>query len=101
MELEKRTWWYLRNPITFGIANCDKCGNPDGLWSEYKGHIWCQICQIDFIPRHNGIFDGPIPVGAAHLLGVSFDRWNDEFKIVQKFNIDTGEYEPPCTTNEC
>lgn len=92
MELEKRTWWYLQSPSHFEIATC-KCGNPNPLWSEYKGHLWCDVCNIDFIPEHNGIFDGPIAVGAATLMGISFDRWNHELKCVERFNVDTGKYE--------
>lgn len=74
-ELEKRKWVYVMRPAAYEVAGCD-CGNADPDWSEYKGHLWCQKCEKDFVPTHNGVFDGPIPVGVASLLGMSFDRFN-------------------------
>ncbi len=72
-ELTKREWHYLQTPGTFSIAPCD-CGNADTVWSEFEGHCWCERCQKDFKPSHNGIFDGPIPMGLVHALGIRFDR---------------------------
>jgi len=82
-SLEKRTHVYVMRPKEYEIAGC-KCGNGDPDWSEFKGRLWCQVCQIDFIPEHNGIFDGPIPVNAMKMLGIPLDR----------YNIATGEIEP-------
>ena len=91
MELVKRKWWFIKPPSHFEVARC-KCGDNNSVWSEYQEHLWCSICNIDFIPEHNGIFDGPIPMGAAKLMGISFDRWNDELKCVECFDYDSGEY---------
>lgn len=71
----KRDWCYAQLPAAYAVAPCE-CGNADIQWSEWKGHCWCAKCEIDFIPTHNGVFDGPIPLGAAHLFGVRFDRIN-------------------------
>lgn len=61
-DLPKRTWYYLQPPKKFDVAPCE-CGNIDTDWSEYKDHLWCEVCKKDFIPEHRGIFDGPIIVG--------------------------------------
>lgn len=83
-ELEKRTWHYLQQPSSFEIAPC-ACGNADTQWSEFKGRLWCDRCAVDFIPAHNGVFDGPIPVHVCGLLGISFDRFNMETQQVERF----------------
>jgi len=84
--LEKRTWVYVQRPAEYEIAGCD-CGNLDPDWSEYKGHLWCEKCQKDFKPSHNGIFDGPICVQATLHLGMSFDRFNLETKQIERFGV--------------
>lgn len=84
--LEKRTWVYVQRPATYEMAGC-KCGNNDPDWSEFKGHLWCEACGIDFVPEHGGIFDGPIPVGISSLLGISFDRINLETQELEPFNV--------------
>lgn len=81
--LEKRTHVYACRPAEYEIAGCSFCGNADPDWSEYKGRLWCQNCQIDFVPEHGGIFDGPISVEVMRLLGTPVDR----------YSIATGEIE--------
>lgn len=83
-NLEKRKWCYLQKPSVFEVAPCD-CGNYDTQWSEFKGHLWCSKCEKDFIPEHNGILDGPIPVNVCKMLGISFDRINLETNIIERF----------------
>ncbi len=85
--VEKRTWVYVQRPASYEIAGCT-CGNNDPDWSEFKKHLWCQKCEKDFLPEHNGVFDGPIPVGVATLLGMSFDTFNLETQ-----QIEPDEYE--------
>lgn len=92
-DLVKRKWCYLQTPRAFEIAPCD-CGNEDTLWSEYEKHLWCEVCQKDFIPEHGGIFDGPIAVNTAMMLGLSFDRYNIETKQIERYNPDTNKYSP-------
>ena len=70
---EKRTWVYVDRPAAYEIAGCS-CGNQDPDWSEFKGMLWCAVCQKDFVPEHPGIFDGPIPVNTAALLGIDLRR---------------------------
>lgn len=41
-------------------------------WSEYEKHLWCSTCKEDFVPKHWGILDGPVPVTTAGLLGIDF-----------------------------
>lgn len=82
-ELEKRKWVYVQRPKEYEIAGCDVCGNADPDWSEYAHMLWCATCQRDFRPLHNGIFDGPIPVNCARLLGIDLRR----------LNLETGEVE--------
>jgi hypothetical protein len=73
--LEKRTWVYLQSPKEYEIA-FHGCGDTEPEWSEYKGHLWCPRCNIDFIPEFGGVFDGPIPINCAQALGLCFDRLN-------------------------
>lgn len=80
--LVRRTHIYVCRPAAYEIAGCE-CGNADPEWSEFERHLWCQNCQIDFIPEHDGIFDGPIAVHAMELLGTPIDR----------YCIETGEIE--------
>lgn len=77
----KRTWVYVMKPKLYGIAPC-KCGNEDTQWSEYKKHLWCDKCEIDFIPAHNGVFDGPILVNTANLLGIDFRKYDLKTKKI-------------------
>lgn len=87
----KRTWVYRQSPSSYDVAPCE-CGNVDTLWSEFKGQVWCPICEIDCTPKHNGIFDGPIPVGATALMGISFDRIEIGTGRLIKFDVATGRY---------
>lgn len=87
LELEKRKWYYIQQPAAFEVAACD-CGNTETQWSEFAKHLWCSKCEKDFIPEHYGILDGPIPVGAATMLGISFDRFNLETQKVERFDVD-------------
>lgn len=82
--LEKRTHVYVMRPKEYEISGC-KCGNDDPEWSEFKGHLWCACCEIDFIPEHGGIFDGPIPVQCAGMLGID----------LRMLNLDTQQIEDP------
>lgn len=70
---EKRTWVFIQSPRDYEIAPCS-CGNQETQWSEYEKHIWCAKCEIDFIPEHNGIFDGPIMINTAQMLGLHFTK---------------------------
>ena len=72
--MKKRRWVYVQSPKEYDIASCS-CGNVETQWSEWQGHLWCAKCEKDFVPEHNGIFDGPIPVNAAAMLGLCFDRY--------------------------
>lgn len=89
----KRTWHYLMQPRHFEMAPCD-CGNHDTMWSEYAKHLWCPKCEIDFVAKHSGIFDGPIPIKTCALMGLSFDRLNMATGFVERLNLDTIKYEP-------
>jgi len=91
-KLEKRKWCYVLQPSAYEMAPC-ACGNGDTQWSEFAGRLWCSRCDVDFIPAHNGIFDGPIPVATCDLLGIYFDRVNLETNEIEPFEID-----PPSQT---
>jgi hypothetical protein len=69
-ELKKRTAVYVQRPREYEISGCPTCGNDDPDWSEYQGHLWCERCKVDFKPQSGGIFDGPIPINAAALMGI-------------------------------
>lgn len=78
------------------MAPC-ACGNTQTQWSEFDRHLWCEVCQRDFIPSHAGIFDGPIAIQLAARLGINFDRFNMVTKKVEKFNIDSAQYDNEMT----
>lgn len=80
--MNKRKWFYLSPPKVYEVAPCS-CGNQDTQWSEYEAHIWCENCQKDFIPQHNGIFSGPLLLKTAQMMGLSFDRFNLETNQVE------------------
>ena len=80
---EKRTWVYVQRPIEYGMSPCD-CGNADPDWSEFRGHLWCAACQKDFIPKSGGVFDGPIPINAAHILGLCFSRVYLKCQVIEQ-----------------
>ena len=88
----KRRWCYVLKPRAFDVSPCD-CGNADIDWSEYEKHVWCEKCNKDFIPKHAGIFDGPIPIGVSSLLVLTFDRINLETQKIEKFNSEKLTYE--------
>lgn len=88
----KREWAYVLKPDAFAIPPCD-CGNNELQWSEFEKHVWCDACQKDYIPSDSGVFGAPVPVQAAKLLGINFDRIILATKEYQKFNVITGTHE--------
>jgi hypothetical protein len=70
---QKRRWWYAQPPWVYEVAPCP-CGNAKTQWSEWRHMLWCERCRKDFVPEHNGIFDGPIPLRVAGMMGIRFDR---------------------------
>lgn len=98
-EKPKRKWCYLMAPRGFDMSNCP-CGNSMTEWSEFEKHLWCRNCDKDFIPEHAGVFDGPIPIKAAYLMGICFDRYNIETSKVEYLNIDTMEYSTEKPTSQ-
>jgi hypothetical protein len=98
-ELEKRTWVYVAEPDIFEIAGCPNVGHDHKVtWSEYKGHLWCPDCQIDFIPRHGGLFDGPVSPMACKLMGISLDRLIIGTGKIDPFNYEKGQWESELAT---
>ncbi len=87
-ELEKRTWVYMQRPAQYSMPGCE-CGNQDTDWSEFKKHLWCAVCQKDFIPSHAGIFDGPIMINMAECMGICFDRFNLDTQQIEKFSNES------------
>jgi len=76
---KKRKWIYVHHPTRYDIR-CDKCWDGDvnetGTnidWSEYEHLIWCYDCKKD-LSGFIGIFDGPIPIEATEMMGVSLNR---------------------------
>lgn len=92
--LELRTWCYVQYPKVFDIAPCS-CGNHETQWSEFKKHLWCDKCEKDFVPEHNGVFDGPIAVNISKMFGVTFDRIDLATQALQRFNLETRTYDAP------
>ena len=79
--MRHRKWVYVQEPSVYGIT-CDLCDGENINWSEWEHKIWCYDCEID-TDGHAGIFDGPIPVMASELLGLSFARYYFKDKTVR------------------
>lgn len=98
--MKKRTWHYILPPTAYDMR-CDKCwtGELDDdtgtniTWSEYEHMIWCFECEVD-TEGFKGIFDGPIPIQTTFLLGLHFDRFNMKTNQIEKFNIETSDWDP-------
>lgn len=82
MTAPKRTSVYIMPPSHFEIPGCE-CGN-EPAWSEFREHLWCAQCQKDFVPKHWGVLDGPVPVHGALLMGMNFDRFNLETNQIER-----------------
>ena len=85
LKTRKRKWVYVQPPADYGIY-CDKCNGSNIFWSEFEHMIWCCDCKID-TPGNPGVFGGPIPINAAGLMGMSFDRINLRTGKVMKFRV--------------
>ena len=86
----KRKLMYCQKPATYEI-HCDKCNGTNIEWSEFDHCIWCYDCNID-TEGTKGIFDGPIPIHAAYILGMRFDQIVIKTGKVKIFDIDTGKW---------
>lgn len=81
-EMIKRKWVFVKQPLDFEIDDCD-CGNHNVTWSEYQGYLWCFNCEKEYVPKHFGVLDGPIPLHSTDLL-VSLDIINLETNEILK-----------------
>jgi hypothetical protein len=97
-RLRKRKWHYIQKPYEYEIE-CDKCGGRNIEWSEYVGKIWCYDCRED-LKGTEGVFGGPIPIGAAAVLGMSFDRWDMVNKCILTYDQKLQKYVPRKKKNE-
>lgn len=99
----RRTWHYLLQPKDFQIAPCT-CGNHETQWSEFQKHLWCDRCEIDFLPEHNGVFEGPILPRVCAMMGIIFDRFNMDTQQVEVFDLEGGSCDwipqPPVETQD-
>jgi len=84
---------FVMEPARYDIR-CDLCGGTDVVWSEYERMIWCYDCEKDTVGT-GGIFDGPIPLGAMELLGLSLDMVDLETgqRLTPVVNKETHEIE--------
>lgn len=96
--IRMRKWCYCQKPGVYEVY-CDICAGSNTTWSEYEHMIWCYDCGID-TKGDGGIFDGPIPIELAQLMGMSFDRirlvdnkilkwsdWEDD-KSIYEYDIE-------------
>lgn len=90
-ELERREWCYVLPPKAFEMAPC-ACGNVDTQWSEFKRHLWCEACKIDFEPKHAGLLDGPVLSQVARMFGIVFDRVILATGKVERFDVEVGTW---------
>ena len=72
---------FILEPARYEIR-CDLCAGVNITWSEYEHLIWCYDCQEDTAGT-GGIFDGPIPLKAMELFGLSLDMV--DLKTGQRF----------------
>ena len=88
--LVKRVECYVMKPAVYEIAS-HGCGHTDPEWSEYEGHLWCPACEIDFKPKHHGVFDGPIPLHTAEMMGMRFERVNVSTGQIVPVNLEESQ----------
>jgi len=88
-RLVMRDWCYCQKPEAYEVY-CDICEGNNTTWSEYEGLIWCYDCEKD-TRGTGGIFDGPIPLGACSLMGISFDRIRLADNKLLKMKIEDGK----------
>ena len=69
--MKRRKWVFIMPPVSYGIS-CNLC-NGEVQWSEYERLVWCWRCLKD-VPGNPGLFDGPIPLKACEILGISLDK---------------------------
>ena len=79
---------FVLEPARYQIR-CDLCRGAKITWSEYEHCIWCYDCEKD-TEGTGGIFDGPIPLAATQLLGLSLDM----------VDLETGERFTPVVNKE-
>lgn len=95
-KLIARTWHYAHHPSMFHIQ-CPHCKeNSNITWSEWQGHMWCYVCNLD-IPIENSILNGPIPIGLAGSLGMRFDRIIIATGEFDEYNTKHNMYESEIT----
>lgn len=82
--MKKRTWHYIQNPSNYCIT-CNLCQGSNIEWSEFDHRIWCYDCKKD-VKGTMGIFDGPIPLQGAQVMGICFDVYDMNKKKIVKFN---------------
>ena len=88
----KRTWHFAIHPAAFEIS-CTKCKEREDItWSEYQEHMWCYKCEED-IKIENSVLNGPIPMGVAQTLGMSFDRIIIATGEIDKYNNKYNKFE--------
>jgi hypothetical protein len=80
-------------PYLYDIE-CDLCHGSRITWSEYEHKIWCFDCEDD-TKGTDGVFGGPIPINAAYMLGVSFDKVRIRDGAILKLNRKTHSWDPP------
>ena len=81
---------YCQAPKCYEMAGCS-CGNENTQWSEFENHLWCDQCKKDFVPEHQGIFDGPIPLHLIRMFGMRFDRIIIATGKLEKFDYASGK----------
>jgi hypothetical protein len=89
--MRKRTWCYIMEPYLYDIE-CDLCHGTRITWSEFEHRVWCFDCEED-TKGTDGIFGGPIPIGAATMMGLSFDKIRIRDNTILKFNPKTGKWD--------
>jgi hypothetical protein len=82
----KRRYMYVQKPQEYEMS-CDRCHGSNIQWSEWEGLIWCYDCKVD-TKGDGGVFDGPIPIQTAELLGLCFDRVDIENGKILKFDTE-------------
>lgn len=92
-KAQKRVYAFVESPLSFGVGPCQGCGSFSLQWSEYKGWVRCDDCELDDFPVANGILSSQESLIRAIADGLCVDRVHLPSGRLERFNRLSQRYE--------